>query len=163
MSMDAQRSSSEDLWRTLQQVAEWIRFADAKAGAVVAADGVMIAFYAGRLDKPGVGLPAKLALSGALLIAALSALFAVMTVAPRARRVGATSALHYDVIAAHPSASAFHGAAMTLHADRNRFDEALTNHVWTLANIAKRKYTYAAWAIRIAIGAFTLGLVGLLA
>jgi hypothetical protein len=161
--MDFQHSSSEDLWRTLQQIAEWIRFADAKAGAVIAVDGVMIAFHAGRLDnEANSGLAPTLALCAAMVVAALSALFAVMTVSPRARRFGASSALHYDIIAAHPSASAFHEAATAMYADRDRIDEALTTHVWTLARIAQRKYTHAAWAIRIAIGAFFLGLLALL-
>jgi hypothetical protein len=161
--MDTEHSLSEDLWRTLQHIAEWIRFADAKAGAVVAVDGAMIAFYASRLDdRANQELVQTVILSATTISAAVSALFAVMTVAPRARRVGATSALHYDIIAAHPSVTAFHQAATAMYADRDRVDEALTTHVWTLARIARRKYTYATWSIRVAIGAFLLGLLALL-
>ncbi|MFI6909643.1 Pycsar system effector family protein [Nonomuraea sp. NPDC050394] len=161
--MNDERSVLEDLYRNIQQIAEWIRFADAKAGAIVAVNGVMIAFYAGRLGgNPRPSAIAVVSTSAALVVAAFSALLAVVTVSPRARRLGANSAIHYGTIAAHASAEAFHQTVMTVYADAKQLDRALSTELWMLARIADRKYIYVVWAIRVWIAAFLLGVVTLL-
>jgi hypothetical protein len=155
--------SREDLWRTLQVVSEWIRVADAKAGACIAVDGVMLALFAARLrGSPDPSVLAGIVLFSATGLAALSALIAVWTVLPRARRLGAKSIVHYGTIAAFDSSTSYHAAAFKVMSDPNEFAKNLTQHIWTMSRAADHKYFLVNWGIRLLIGAVAAGAIALL-
>src|SRR5262249_29161224 len=85
----------DSLWRTLQIVTDWIKVADTKAGAALAVDGVMLAIFTARLrSTPAASTISTAGLLIAIALAAASALFAVWTVVPRARRLQANSMVH---------------------------------------------------------------------
>ncbi len=70
---DTSDMTREGLWRILQTVSEWIRVADAKAGATLAVDGVMLALLVGRLrGTPAPRTLATVGLHGAIALAVLS-------------------------------------------------------------------------------------------
>ena len=83
--MDEPADLTDDLWRILGSISDWVRFADAKAGAALAV----------------------VVLSIGLALAALSALAAVWTVVPRMRKLGADSMIHYGRIASFDTAESF--------------------------------------------------------
>ena len=75
---DEQCITIEPLQRVLDGVAEWIRFADAKAGAALTVDGVLLELFQGRLRSvPGPGAITVGSLWFATAIAALSGMFAI--------------------------------------------------------------------------------------
>jgi hypothetical protein len=156
-------STKDDLWRTLQAVSEWIRVADAKAGATLAVDGVLLALLAGRLrGTPTPPLPAAVGLSLALIAAAVSGLLAIWTVVPRMKRLGANSMIHYGAIAAFDSAASYHKAAISLADDPDGVPLALTQQIWTISRSAKRKYHLVTWAIRLLVASLFAGALSLI-
>lgn len=156
-------AAREDLWRTLQIVMERIRVADTKAGATLAVDGAILAVVAARLRGfPTLGLPAVVALSVAITLAAASVLLAVWTVVPRARRLSIDSIAHYGTIAAFDSAASYRAAALATLADLDDLTVNLTRHIWAFSRTVMRKYTLVTWAIRLLAGAVLVGVLALL-
>jgi hypothetical protein len=163
MGSDANRTAHDDLWRTLQIVSEWIRTADTKAGATLAIDGAVLAVAASRLrGSPAPGVPAVVALSVAVALAAVSVLLAIWTVVPRARRLGTDAMSHYGTIAAFRSAAEYRTAALAVLAEPDELAKNLTQHIWAFSRAAARKYRYVTWAIRLLAGAMLVGAIGLL-
>jgi hypothetical protein len=149
----------DDLWRTLQTVSEWVRVADAKAGATLAVDGVLLALLTGRLR--GAQAPSALMTAGlsvALTAAAVSGLLAVSAIVPRMKRLGADSMIHYGTIAAFGSARSYHEEAVALISDLEAASRALTQHIWIISRSAKRKYHLVTWAIRLLVGSLIAGM-----
>lgn len=154
--------NTDGLWRTLEVVSEWIRFADAKAGAVLAVNGVMLALFTGRLrEQPGPGTLATVVLSTAIALAAASGVVAVWIVVPRVGRAGA-SMVHYGTIAGFPSAVSYRDAALKTFGDPAELVSSLTLHIWVLSRIAARKYRMVSWAVRFLLGAVVVGILALL-
>ncbi len=153
----------DDLWRTLQIVSEWIRTADTKAGATLAIDGAVLAVTTARLrGAPSPGLPAVIALSAAIALAAASVLLAIWTVVPRARRLGTEAISHYGTIAAFGSAAEYRAAALAVLAEPEVLAENLTRHIWAFSRAAALKYRFVARAIWLLAGAILVGAAGLL-
>jgi hypothetical protein len=147
----------------LQIVSEWIRVADAKAGATLAVGGAVLALAAARLR----GLPtssgaALAALFVAILLAAASVLLAIWTVMPRARRLRVSSISHYGTIAAFSSAADYRVAALATFTVPDKLADALAGHIWTLSRIAMTKYRLVSAAIALLAGAMLVGTLGLL-
>jgi hypothetical protein len=153
----------DDLWRTLQTVSDWIRVADAKAGATLTVDGVVMALLASRL-RGSTPMPfiSTLGLSTGIGLAAVSGLLAIWAVIPRARRLGADSMVHYGTIAAFESAAAYHDATLALHANSDVLAEALTKHIWIISRSARIKYMLLIWGIRLLAVSLIVGLFAFL-
>src|SRR5688500_890391 len=101
---DTPEATREDLWRTLQSVSDWIRVADAKAGATLAVDGVLMALLAGRLrGTTTLSGISTLSFFIGIGLAAVSGLLAIWAVVPRTKRLGADSMVHYGKIATFES------------------------------------------------------------
>lgn len=153
----------ENLWRILQVVSEWMRVADTKAGATLAVDGAILAVATARLrGSPAPAVPAVVALSLVVALAAASILLAIWTVVPRVRYLSVDSIAHYGAIAAFDSAGSYRAAALATLADLDDLAESLTEHIWTLSRTAMRKYLLLTWAIRLLAGAMLVGVVALL-
>jgi hypothetical protein len=153
----------DDLWRTLQIVSEWIRTADTKAGATFAVGGAVLAVAATRLrGSPAPGVPAVVALSVAIVLGAASVLLAILTVVPRARRLGTEAISHYGTIAAFGSAAEYRAAALVILGEPEALAENLTRHIWVFSRAAERKYRSVTWAIRLLAAAMLVGACGLL-
>jgi drug/metabolite transporter (DMT)-like permease len=163
MTNTAEGTAHDDLWRTLQIVSEWIRVADTKAGAALAVDGAVLALTATRLQgDPSPQLPAILALSMAIALAAASVLSAIWTVVPRARRLRTNSITHYGTIAAFTSPASYHTVALETLTDPESLTKNLTQHIWTFSRAAARKYVLVTWAINLLAGGMLAGTIGLL-
>ncbi|MDX3194509.1 DUF5706 domain-containing protein [Streptomyces sp. MN03-5084-2B] len=144
-------------------MSEWIRTADTKAGATLAVDGAVLAVAASRLrGTPPPGVPAVVALSVAVALAAASVLLAIWTVVPRARRLGTEAISHYGTIAAFRSAAEYRVAVLTTLSEPDDLAEHLTRHIWAFSRAATRKYRFVTWAIRLLAGAMLVGATGLL-
>jgi hypothetical protein len=153
---------TDDLWRILGSISDWVRFADAKAGATLAVDGVMMVLLAGRLTRtPSPTAVAVIVLSIALTLAALSALAAVWTVMPRMRTLGADAMIHYGRIASFDTAESFAAGLKEPLSDPDRMAGVLASQIWTLSRAAAHKYRLVGLAVRLLAGALATGLTGL--
>lgn len=153
----------EDLWRTLQAVSDWVKFADAKAGATLAVDGVILALLAGHLRGfPRPEFSTIVALFCAIALAAFSGLLAVWAVMPRLRRLGADSMMHYGTIANFEDVDTYCAAAIATLTNPDKFAKTITSHIWTISRVAAHKYHLIIWSIRFLTGALTVGVLTLL-
>lgn len=160
---DRQRVTTETLQPVLDGVAEWIRFADAKAGAVLTVDGVLLALFQARLRSvPRPGVIATGSLWFATAVAALSGLFAIWTVIPRVVRLRPVSVMHYGHIASFGTAAEYLAAVQVVFSEPERLETAMVEYIWTLSQAAARKYMFVSWSIRSLILAFVFGVSALL-
>jgi hypothetical protein len=143
---------TEDAWKSLGQVNDWIRFADAKAVAIIAGSGVLGGFLVKAIprlaDFKVYPLRAGL-LSLAIVCVGISALIALRTVAPRLRTGEARSLLYFDHVARRYTAArgAFVENYVSLATDHARFAEALVEQLWATSLVARRKFRRVAYAV----------------
>jgi len=145
--------SAEDGWKSLQQVNEWIRFADAKAAAVLAGSGVLGGLLLAAVpDRDDFKVHTTRATLVALAIACVgaSSLLSLQILSPRLRTGEPRSLIYFDHIARRYAD------------DRNGFVEnylALTGHgedlarqvsdqIWSNSRVARHKLRRVSFAIR---------------
>jgi hypothetical protein len=146
----------EEAWRGLQQVNEWIRFADAKAGAVLAGSGVLGAFLVHAIprlsdfrDQP----VRALLLSVAICSLGLSALITLRVLAPRLRTGEARSLVYFDHVARRygKDRQAFVTRYLHVGEDDVALCTQLVEQMWANSLVARRKFR------RVALATYALG------
>jgi hypothetical protein len=153
----------EDLWQALHGVQEWVRFADAKAGATLAADGVLIAMFAGPVRDHGkASALATGMLVAALALAGLSALSALAAVYPRIPMVKPKSLLYFDHVSRYQLDADYHAAAIRVFKDPELLARTITDQIWAFSRQARRKYTHVVWAILLLAASACAGIPTLL-
>ena len=148
----------EDCWKVLQQINEWIRFADAKAVAILAASGLL----GGLVVK---SIPAHqelfrhpvrtLLLAFAMICVGSSSLIAIRTVAPRLRAGETRSLVYFEHIARRYAndRNAFVDNFLGLGSDDVLARQA-AEQVWANSIVARRKFrrvAYAMWLLAFAM------------
>lgn len=150
--------NTEDAWKTLHQTTDLIKVADAKAGAVLAADGVLGGVLMRTLPATDdwttrwlyVGL-----LLSSLGLASVSAVSALRVFAPRLNTDPSQSLLYFANIATqYPTSDDFAPAFRELLEDDEQLQLSLTEQVWATSRIARRKFravTPAIWIFGAAL------------
>ena len=155
----------DQAWKALSLVVDWIKHAETKAGAVLAASGVsggvLYNMVKGAADR-SLALNLAAGAAGGLLF--VSAVCAAMALRPRLRsREEPTSSLYYLHIAKrHGRASGsqeYSDLVLELTSDGTKLVSEIAGQVWANAHVAKDKYTW----INRAMAAFLLSLLFLAA
>lgn len=143
-------------WKIFDVVNARIEHADAKAGAILAACGVISAALLGIVTKSGerdILLQVFAAASGAFVL--MAATFSCGALWPRRLRRGAPeSMLYFDHIARRPTAAAGkyeHELRMTL-ANPEAITTEIIRQVWATSRVAARKYDFLDNAMRCLVG-----------
>ncbi|WP_435017834.1 Pycsar system effector family protein [Tundrisphaera sp. TA3] len=144
--------ATEHLWKTLQGINEWIRFADAKAGAVLTANGVLATLAAGVIEKQSDLLSKYQSLKIVTLICGLALLLSsiacVKCLYPRVRVKGEIRSLlffhHIATVYADPPR--YLDKARELSEPDMAFREVGTQ-VWANSRVAREKHREVAFAI----------------
>lgn len=154
--------ATDHLWRTLQTINEWTRFADAKAGAVLTANGVLGTLAAGFVKDHWAILAANRTIAilafacGALLIG--SSFVCVKCLLPKVKVKGETdSLLFFHHIALKDEEGYLIAAAEALHDDDKAFRE-VGKQVWANAKVAREKHQEIYWAIILTGGSLAFAL-----
>jgi hypothetical protein len=150
---------TDNLWRTLEFVSEWVKFADAKAGAILAADGVLLALLIGQLDDSRRSAVALAVLRCAIACAVSSGILAVWAVVPRVHSSGSDSLIHYGRISKFASFENYRDTVTAAHAAGDEIPTALMLHIWTLSRVARHKYRLISWAVRLLAAAIGVGVL----
>ena len=150
---------SDDAWAALDQLGQWIRFADAKAAVILASSGVVGGLLLARPASAGHDAAAirGIVLGIGLVAVALSALFSLRALQPRLRirRVPPTSLLYFDHVARrHPRDAAEYVAAFTQAAADGGLSQDIIGQVWANSVVARRKFRQVAaatWLLGLAL------------
>ena len=148
-------------------IGSWIRFSDAKAGAVVGIQGLVLGLLFRSLTDILSPLNAHDEWSswlwtGATVLAAgsLGLLASIGTAAaavlPRLKVGEPTSGIYFMHIAEHPSTKAY---SEVISAESYRFEDDLLTQIHVNSFVAKKKYVLVVWAMRIALAADILVLL----
>jgi hypothetical protein len=142
----------DEAWRVLGQVNDWIRFADTKAGAVVAASGVLggllVKSAPSRNDFRTHTTYAVL-LSLALASVAVGMLLALRVLTPKLRSGEPRSLVYFSHVAKkYPrTPSDFVERFKSMADDENQLAIQVLDQVWANSCVAYRKYRMVTWAI----------------
>jgi hypothetical protein len=145
---------ADDAWRSLGQINEWIRFADAKAGAVLAASGVLGAFLVNdvpRLEDFKVHTTRAALLAVAIICIGLSSLLSLQILAPRLRTGEARSLIYFDHVARRYASdrNGFADNYLSLTKIDTDLTRQIADQVWATSIVARRKFRRVSYAIRL--------------
>ncbi|MGD8150433.1 Pycsar system effector family protein [Ornithinimicrobium sp. Y1694] len=147
--------TAEQAWKLLSMVNEWIRFADAKAGATLAFSGVMgtlLYNLVKDLHQRTTWLDVTVVLTCTLLF--LAVLLAGWTIAPRMKGKDVVpdtiNNLYFASIAANYKGNrlAYREELGRLSTDSQALVEELADQIHVNATIATAKNQRVAWAVR---------------
>lgn len=155
-----EETSLEMGWRTFENIREWIVFSDAKAGAVVAANGVIIAVLALFRIEEGWFLQGVLLLT--IVLSVVSITLASLAVLPNLNVGESRSVLFFAHIAKRRPVNKspdrlqsqqdeFVSEFSTVMHGPSRLLNELGSQVWANAEVAWRKYRYVTFALRFFI------------
>jgi hypothetical protein len=141
----------ENLWKTYEAINELIRFADTKATAILAVDGVIAGFYFSNVNsiqtilvqKPFAILP--LIMATAFLL--ISSIFAAYCIAPRLKMNKSNCLIFFCDIAKYKTADNYGKALENI--TNEKFEEQLINQIWANSKIATKKYNLVTISISI--------------
>ncbi len=155
--------AAEMQWRIYQANSEWIRFADIKAGALLTANGVVLATILSALKNNADVVRASLAalilavFSGAALL--VSAGCCLSCINPKTTRFHAThdpktaSLLFFGHIAEFKTKEAYQAQAKALGSEEVVFEQ-VSQQVWMNARVSRKKHrqvTLAVWSLAASI------------
>ena len=147
---------TEDLWKTLSSINEWVRFSEGKAIALLTVQGVLIAVLSQNLlaESQSFDSVVLIVASAALALNAISMLFAFLCLNPKLKLLGGVSPLFFGSIA-----SSFKGSNeyYEYYRDNMNTDESISKElcgqIFVNSQIANRKYRNVAYSIRLFLGA----------
>ncbi len=153
-------------WKTLALVNDWVKHAETKAAATLAATGVTGGVLYNLVKDQrdlGVVLAVSAFVCGLAVVAA--GFCAVCALWPRLRaREPATSRLYFDHISRrHPrDASGYQAELRQLTSSPEDLVTELGQQVWSNSDVATRKYWWSAWAIvALVVAVSALGVTAL--
>ncbi|MEV0704930.1 Pycsar system effector family protein [Saccharopolyspora sp. NPDC050389] len=158
---------TDDAWKALLQVNDWIKLADAKAAAALAGSGVLGGLLVRGFPQPYAWAHqpwhAVLMLASFLLVSA-STLLALTAVAPRLHRRGRPSIVYFGHIAHHyAELHDFKAAFLPALEREGQLRELLAEQLWTNSRIARGKLQKVSLSIWLLGGGLTTAaLAGLL-
>lgn len=150
-------------WKALSLVVDWIKHAETKAAAILAASGVsggvLYQLVRTQADR-SIALNVAAGAAGSLLF--LSAVCAAMALRPRLRsKEEPTSNLYYLHIAKRHARSggseAYSHLVLEVTSDGTKLVNEIAGQVWANAHVAKDKYAWINWSM----ATFLVGLLAL--
>ncbi|MGY5884669.1 Pycsar system effector family protein [Modestobacter lacusdianchii] len=154
-----------EAWKALGLVNDWVRHAETKAAATLAALGVtggaLYNLVKSQNDVSGF-LAVMSTVCGAAVI--VGGVFALLALRPRLRsQEDATSTLYFDHIARRHTSTdpaPYQQELATLVASPSSLVAEIAQQVWSNARVAKDKYKWSAWAlIALAVALISVALV----
>lgn len=144
MSERTRKLRTENLWKTYEAINELIRFADTKATAIMAIDGVIAGFFFSNIGTIQTILKVKAIALIPLLMAAgfilLSLGFSAYCVIPRLKMNKSKCLIFFGDISEYRSAEAYR-KAIENEMSGDKIEGHLIDQIWANSKIAKRKYT----------------------
>lgn len=134
----------------------YVRNADTKAGAVIAADLTVGAFLI--VNRPPAESCASVLVWVAVLLLVTSAIFGGLVIYPRVPSSG-TSLIFWEDILARGGVDAYRGALNDLDSDKREAEYAAQNY--HVSQVLHDKYKWIRWCLRFFFVAVTCGAIGI--
>lgn len=157
--MDSVELDPDTAWKSLSLVTDWIRHAEIKAGAALAASGVAAGvLYNVTKDVMTWTGPTATAVTVCVILLVAAAACSGAALRPRLRTgLPGKSHLYYrDIASAHPKvpngAATYVSALQGLAMDKSNVVAEVAAQVWANAHVATRKYAWVTWAINALLG-----------
>ncbi|BCM90134.1 hypothetical protein IAD21_01985 [Abditibacteriota bacterium] len=148
------KAATEHLWKTYEAINEWIRFADAKAGALLTINGVLIGAAISKIDNKQKFHPDQLfywialvlaVVCGAYLVASakdsLLCIKPILKDKPGAFPPPKPSTIYFEHIAQNPTLNDFHKAVLAVKGDKLAFEE-IAAQVYAVSEVARQKHLH---------------------
>lgn len=144
-------ANTEDAWKAFQHTNELIKTADEKAGAVLAAGGVLGGVLVNALPAQpwwsGTWLSTALLLASIVLVS-VSILLSLAVFVPRLRPRESISPLYFDNIARrYRTPDVFSERYTEVLDHEDQLQHALSEQIWVTSRIARRKFRAVAPAV----------------
>jgi hypothetical protein len=153
---DPNESRSDFLWEVHKYTNEYIRFADTKAAFIAGISAALIGSLVASplFDSIFLSTPclwSKLQWTGiaALLLLAVSLVLSIAAIRPRLWNKTSVGYIFWGSIAGHGSMLQFTRAVHEL--SQLGMTNAISDHLFVLSSIAKRKYAYVDWALSVGV------------
>lgn len=146
---------TENLWKTLSSINDWVRFSEGKAIALLAAQGVMIGVisqnHLNTLNEVS-GLGVFLS-SIALILNGGSMLFAFFCLNPRLKFSGVPSPIYFGSIATNfDSAEEYYEYFENNMSDTKSISGEISRQIHANSHVAYNKFKDVAFSIRFFVG-----------
>ena len=137
-------TKTENLWKTYEAINQFIRFADTKATAILAVNGVIAGFYFSNIgtiqtileQKPIAFMPLAVAMASVVI----SVVFSAYCIIPRLKMNKSNCLIFfYDIAKNYPTASDYEKAIKEEISDE-KIDKYLADQIWANSKIAVKKY-----------------------
>jgi|WetSurMetagenome_2_1015567.scaffolds.fasta_scaffold76613_2 hypothetical protein len=162
------KNTQESMWKIYDTLNEWIRFSDAKAGVILATNGII----AGAILSDPAGLKAFLyknpvffiPLILAVLMACISIYFSLRCLNPTLKIGKPDSLIFFGHIALNfETAEEYQSVAKKIFLDDDLAESQIAEQIWANSKISQRKFEAVTWATRfLAVTAF-IGILSILA
>jgi len=138
----------ETAWQIYATVNEWIRFSDTKAGAILAADGVIAAVAFSLLPEPVPAAYLPLIVSGAVS-GVLSVYFSILCLNPALRFGEPNSLIFFAHIAQrYQGPNEYAEALVGVFSEEEAAAAQIAAQIWVNSRVALKKYRAVTWATR---------------
>lgn len=145
--------SDEHYWNVYVQINEWIKFADAKAGALISLNGVILGFVVSNLDNIRLIIASETCTKVLIILGIISLIvslfFAIKCIFPKLNVGEPQSHIFFEHIAKKYTTAKEFKKYVDKPIDLN---VDLKTQVWANSKVASKKYT----AINYSIIAFSL-------
>lgn len=142
-------TKAENLWNTHKAISELIRFADTKAIAILAVNGVVAGFYSSNISLVQTVLEqhsiACIPLVSAMVFILLSTISAAYCVIPRLGTKKGSLTFFRDIAGNYKSATDYENAIQKATSGRFRTD--LAHQIWAISKVASTKYCAVSFSI----------------
>jgi len=155
----------ETLWKTYNVINEWIRFSDTKAGAILAANGVIASIVLSKLAESKVFLDNNTIFFYPLIIGiiltCISIVSAIICITPTLK-IGtkSNSVIFFANIAENfETYNEYEKKALDVLIDEKHAAAQIAQQVWANSKVALKKYKAVAWATYSLEGTILIGII----
>lgn len=143
----------ETAWRTYEIINEWIKFSDAKAGAILAADGVIasvvFALLQSSFQVSSANLLTIIIIVLGIICVCFSVYFSLLCLNPTLKVGEPKSLIFFDHIAQKYQIPAdYKKDFLETFNDTDTAITQITEQIWANSKVAKKKYFAVTWSTR---------------
>ena len=148
------KDKSEHAWKTFELINMWIKFSDTKAGAILAADGVMVGIALNLIpnqfnieNAPKIYI---ILLFLGLLTGTSSLYFSLKCLVPNLKMGKSKSIIYFSHIAQNYESPKDYLKSFNRHvSNEETFIDQITDQIWTNSIVSQQKYMAVTWSTRL--------------